>query len=56
MHDDNNDDKNSISAGGGTEIPKRQGSRRGQLRRLGLNDGNNDDCGEGNCDGCSDNK
>jgi hypothetical protein len=56
VHDDDNDDKNTINAGGVTEIPKRQRSRRGQLRRFGINDGDNNNSGEGNCNGCSDDK
>ncbi len=56
MHDNDDDDKNTINAGGGTEIPKRQRLRQGQLQHFGVNGGNNDNSGEGDCNGCSDDK
>ena len=56
MQDDHNDEENTINTGGGMEIPKSQRSRRGQLWRFGVNNGNNDNSGEGDCNGCSDDK
>jgi hypothetical protein len=56
MQDNDNDDKNTINAGGGMAIPKCRRSRRGQLQCFGVNGGNNDNSGEGDCNGCSDNK
>jgi hypothetical protein len=56
MHDNGDDDKNTINAGRGTEIPKNQRSRQGQLQRFGVNGGNNDNSGEGDSNGCSNDK
>lgn len=56
MHDNDDDDKDTINAGRGTEIPKNQRSRQGQLQRFGVNGGNNDNSDEGDCNGCSDDK
>jgi hypothetical protein len=49
MHDNDDDDENTINAGGGMEIPKRQRSRRGQLQCFGVDGGYNDNSGEGDC-------
>ena len=54
MHDNDDDDENTINAGGGTEIPKRRQTRQGQRQRFGVIGGNNDNSGEGDCNGCSD--
>ncbi len=56
MHDDEDDDDDAINDGGGMEIPERRRSRRGQLRRFGVDGGDDNDGGEGDCNGCGDDK
>ena len=55
-NDDDNNNDNAINDGGGTVIPEHQRLRRGQLRRFGGDEGNDGNCGKGNCDGHGDDK
>ena len=55
-NDNDDDDNNTINDDGGTAITEHQRLRQGQLRRFGNNSGNDGNCGEGDCNGCSDDK